>query len=283
VKVARVLVVAAVCLALVACSPQPRRAAKSTKARKPAATVVRRTPPPPVPAYRPYTPWGEHSIATRLADIGPKARQRWWPHFDAARTAYPPWYAVIAAFKRERRVEVYAGPSPYELALVRSIDMTAASGGPGPKLREGDRQVPEGVYAIQKLNPNSLYHVALRLDYPNDFDRMMASMDGRHRLGGDIMIHGSDRSIGCIAVGDQAAEDLFVLAADTGLDNVSVVIAPSDFRRDGGPPRMPGRPPWIGELYARIDRTLRTLPLPRPPAPPPSVGEVTADGRRTPR
>ena len=46
-----------------------------------------------------------------------------------------------------------------------------ASGVLGPKLKEGDRQVPEGVYRVPELNPNSDFHLSLRLDYPNEFDR----------------------------------------------------------------------------------------------------------------
>ena len=67
----------------------------------------------------------------------------------------------------------------------------AASGALGPKLREGDRQVPEGVYDIESLNPNSRFHVALRVGYPNAFDRQMAGREGRTALGGDIMIRAS--------------------------------------------------------------------------------------------
>jgi murein L,D-transpeptidase YafK len=66
-----------------------------------------------------------------------------------------------------------------------------ASGGLGPKLGAGDRQGPERIYAIESLNPNSLFHLSMRLNYPNEFDQMRAKQDGRSDLGGDIMIHGS--------------------------------------------------------------------------------------------
>ena len=65
----------------------------------------------------------------------------------------------------------------------------AASGVLGPKLREGDKQVPEGIYGAEALNPNSKFHLSIRLNYPNTFDRRMAQSDGRTQLGGDIMIH----------------------------------------------------------------------------------------------
>ncbi|MFN2424817.1 MAG: murein L,D-transpeptidase family protein [Candidatus Binatia bacterium] len=220
--------------------------------------------PHPAPAYPAYTPWGEHTVGTRLAEIGPKARQRWKRDFDAAGIPYPAASVEIVVFKREKRVEVYAGPAPQRLSFLRSMPITAASGGPGPKLREGDRQVPEGIYDVDALNPNSLYHVALRLDYPNAYDQRMAARDRRRKLGSAIMIHGSDRSIGCVAVGDEAAEDLFVIAADSGLAHVSVVIVPRDFRRTGEHELMPGQPTWVHDLYATLDRKLRSLPA-RPP------------------
>src|SRR5690606_33287906 len=102
---------------------------------------------------------------------------------------------------------------------VHQYPVLAASGQAGPKLREGDRQVPEGFYAIESLHPNSRFHLALRVNYPNQSDRQRAAEDGRTNLGGDIMIHGSNASVGCLAMGDPAAEDLFVLVADVGIQN----------------------------------------------------------------
>lgn len=131
----------------------------------------------------------------------------------------------------------------------------------GPKLRAGDLQVPEGLYRVELLNPNSRFHLSLRLDYPNAFDRRRARADGRTRLGGDIMIHGNAVSIGCLAMGDPAAEDLFVLAADTGIGHVSVIVAPTDLRVRAAP-RDPTLPPWVDQLYARIRTALDELPRP---------------------
>lgn len=237
------------------CAPQKKPPLRRVAIRRP-------PPPPPIEYESPpaaYVPWGEHSVETRVAEIGPRVHRRWRPWFARAGVAYPPASVTLVAFKRERRVDVYAGPSPWSKTMVRSIAITAASGTPGPKLREGDRQVPEGVYSIESLNPNSSFHVALRLAYPNRFDQWMADRDGRRHLGGDIMIHGSDQSIGCIAVGDEAAEDLFVIAADAGIENVTVVIVPRDFRRTGETEVMPGQPEWVHELYAELALELRSL------------------------
>lgn len=252
------LLVAAVALLPAGCAPRK-------KAPRPRARTARVARPPELPPVNPsYVSWGEHTVETRLAEFGTRSRARWRPWFQAAGVAYPPGHVLLAAFKREQRIDVYAGSSPWDLALVRRVAMTAASGGPGPKLREGDRQVPEGFYDIDLLNPNSLYHVGLHVAYPNAFDERMAAVDRRRNLGGKIMIHGSDRSIGCIAVGDDAAEDLFTLAADSGLTHLSLLIAPRDFRRTGERERLPGQPPWVDGLYADLEQRLMTLPLESP-------------------
>lgn len=159
----------------------------------------------------------------------------------------------ILVFKEEGAVEVSA-PGWGE---ARRYAMTARSGGVGPKLREGDGQIPEGFYRVESLNPNSLYHLSLRLDYPNAFDRARAKEDGRENLGGDIMIHGSDRSVGCVAIGDGPIEEVFCCAAAAGTGNVEVVIAPYDMR--GGRRREPEEGvgvEWYGELCGELEKWL---------------------------
>ena len=271
------------CAALLAqaCAPQQHHHTRRIVTPTPQPRAARAVPiAPAAPAVvLPYVPWGEHTVETRLAEIGGEARAHWKSYFDGAGIPYPPASVVLVVFKRERRVDVYAGQSPFHPVLLRQVAITAASGNPGPKLREGDRQVPEGVYEIEALNPNSMFHLALRLAYPNAFDQLMAARDRRGRLGGDIMIHGGEQSIGCVAVGDAAIEDLFVIAADAGIENVSVVIAPRDFRRTGETELMPGQPPWVHELYADLDLRLRSLPAPAPAATPATAG--SASGRAT--
>jgi len=140
--------------------------------------------------------------------------------------------------------------------LLKAYPILGLSAGPGPKLREGDRQVPEGLYAVESLNPNSRYHLALRVNYPNDQDRERGQEDGRSALGSDIMIYGNTCSVGCLAMGDEAAEDLFVLAAETGIDRISVILCPVDFRKQPMPPADSGAAPWVGELYKTLAREL---------------------------
>jgi hypothetical protein len=202
------------------------------------------------------------TIASRLAEYGPAARARLAPAFARAGVAYPPRAVTLVGLKREARLQVYAGPRPDAQAFIASYPILAASGGPGPKLREGDGQVPEGVYGIESLNPNSQFHLSLRVSYPNAADRRRGAADGRRRLGGDIMIHGNAVSIGCLAMGDVVAEELFVLAADTGLPGIAVVLAPHDLRREPAPVG-PGLPAWAPALYADVAAALARLPASR--------------------
>jgi murein L,D-transpeptidase YafK len=203
------------------------------------------------------------TIAERLDQYGASARARLWPFFKQAGVAYPPEQLVFVGFKEEKVLQVYAKSGTNGCRFVRSYPILAASGVVGPKLREGDRQVPEGIYAIELLNPNSSYHLSLRVSYPNAFDREQAAREQRTKLGGDIMIHGKDKSIGCLAMGDEAAEDLFVLAADTGIEMIAVILSPVDFRLGKTVPRMANLPEWTPALYQKIKARLAELPLPK--------------------
>lgn len=117
--------------------------------------------------------------------------------------------------KMKKILKLYGGDSSSILKQIKVYNVLAASGKQGPKLIEGDQQVPEGIYRLESLNPNSLYHLSLRTNYPNQFDKEKAKIDARENLGSDIMIHGKDLSIGCIAVGDEAIEELFILLKPT--------------------------------------------------------------------
>lgn len=205
---------------------------------------------------KPYT------VEERLSQYGGEVEQRLRGDFEGVGLAYPPYELAYVAFKDVMQLEVYGRMGPEEpWRFVRRYPVLSASGKSGPKLVEGDRQVPEGVYGAEFLNANSRFHLSIRLDYPNAFDREMGERDGRSQLGGDIMIHGSAVSVGCLAMGDETAEDLFILAALVSKERLRIVVSPTDFR-------MPGRSqptvgvPWAGELYDRIRVELGAFPLP---------------------
>src|SRR5262245_42608927 len=107
-----------------------------------------------------------------------------------------------------------------------------------------------------------------RLELPQRLRSCPRGEDGRadDTLGGSIMIHGGSGSIGCMAVGDEAAEDLFILTADAGWDRGLIVVSPVDFRRTDLPADYRASTPWVNDLYAWIRAELDTLPLAPPPA-----------------
>lgn len=166
-----------------------------------------------------------YSVSDRVKDI--EARK---PQLKALAQAAGGSLRILA-FKQERRIELYAPGWKQP----RRYPMLGFSGTLGPKLAEGDGQIPEGIYGIEYLNPNSKFHLSLKVSYPNASDRARAAADGRGNLGGDIMIHGKNVTIGCIPIGDAAIEEVFYFANAVGPKNISVIIAPYDMRQGRKP------------------------------------------------
>lgn len=199
------------------------------------------------------------TVEAVIAAIGSDVDARLKPDFARAGVLYPPKRVLLMGFKQERRLDLLAAGADGPLRLIRSFPILGASGTAGPKRREGDGQVPEGFYRFELLNPNSNYHLSLRVSYPNADDRKRAISEGQElaTLGGDIMIHGGSASAGCLAMGDPAAEELFVLAARTGLDGIELLIFPWDFRHS--PPPSPGGK-FAENLYVRLNEFLKNCP-----------------------
>ena len=112
--------------------------------------------------------------------------------------------------------------------LLVTYPICAMSGALGPKRAKGDEQVPEGFYNIDFFNPNSAYHLSMRIDYPNKRDRL-ANVSNRP-MGGDIFIHGACKSIGCLAITDSGIRELYwlsVTARGYGQERIPVHIFPT--------------------------------------------------------
>lgn len=202
---------------------------------------------------------GQRTAEDCVRLFGTAAEERLRPRCTSTGVSFPPRQVTLLVFKDRKRMEVHVRDDAVAWRCLMELPILAASGSPGPKLREGDLQVPEGIYGIEALNPNSLFHVALRLNYPNRADQERARSDGRNDLGGDIMIHGAAASVGCLAMGDQAAEDLFILALSCGLDQMRVLIAPTDPRCSQLTPG-PRDPAWVVTLYKELTREMAAFP-----------------------
>ena len=165
----------------------------------------------------------------------------------------------LVGLKEERILQVY-GSKEGVYSLFKSYPFTGFSGKLGPKLREGDRQIPEGIYRVEFLNPNSAYHLSIKINFPNRFDWQKARLDGRSEPGSDIFIHGKSVTIGCIPIGDLAIEELFYLLERALPNGVEMIISPRDFRVNPEFPEI-DIVSWSSELYEKIMQNLARLPL----------------------
>ncbi len=177
-------------------------------------------------------------------------------HDDLAKVGFQtyPKELALLAFKEEQRLELY-GKKDREYLKIKTYPFTAFSGKLGPKLREGDRQIPEGIYGIEYLNPNSSYHLSIKVNYPNAFDRSKSTLP-RSQMGSDIFFHGKNVTIGCIPLGDVAIEELFLVTAKAGAQNVQIIISPRDFRENNRTPQI-STIDWEEALYDQIRNALR--------------------------
>ncbi len=121
----------------------------------------------------------------------------------------------LRAFKDERLLELWMRrreTGKYE--LFRSWPIAGASGVAGPKLAEGDSQVPEGFYFVtpERMKPDSQFHLAFNIGYPNAYDL------AHQRTGTFIMVHGAECSVGCLAMTDARIEEIYTLC-DAALKN----------------------------------------------------------------
>ncbi|MBC6610691.1 hypothetical protein H8B15_07140 [Hymenobacter sp. BT507] len=160
------------------------------------------------------------------------AYERTWPGWRLLLTAHgvdPKQPEIfLRAFKVGRQLEVWARTraTATPFVLIRTFYIAGTSGTLGPKRREGDGQVPEGFYQLDRFNPTSAYHLSLGLNYPNASD--LYQSDIQHP-GGDIFIHGSNVTVGCLPITDAGMEELYVLAVEAraaGQDTIGVHIFP---------------------------------------------------------
>ena len=118
---------------------------------------------------------------------------------------------LVRLFKEESELEVWKQDTTGRFALLKTYPICRWSGELGPKIREGDRQAPEGFYTINpgQMNPNSSYYLAINLGFPNEFDRAWG------RTGDFIMIHGICSSRGCYAMTDEQIGEIYALARES--------------------------------------------------------------------
>lgn len=136
----------------------------------------------------------------------------------------------LLVFKQQKELEVWARKiNTGRMKLIKTFNICRLSGHAGPKRKSGDLQVPEGVYIIRQFNPYSSYHLSLGLNYPNQSDKIRGD---KTDPGGDIFIHGKCVTIGCLPLGDDQIEELYVLCEEAGKrgnKEIQVCIFPDRF------------------------------------------------------
>jgi len=119
-------------------------------------------------------------------------------------------HIIFVAYKDNDALDIYAKKKNEKIyAKLTSFKICTRSGQLGPKRKKGDNQVPEGFYYIDRFNPKSRFYISLGLNYPNKADKIKSSASD---LGGDIFIHGSCVTIGCMPMTDDKIKEIYLYA-----------------------------------------------------------------------
>ncbi|MET0688828.1 MAG: L,D-transpeptidase family protein, partial [Methyloceanibacter sp.] len=132
---------------------------------------------------------------------------------------------LIRVFKAESELEIWKQRGDGHFYHLKTYPICSYSGGLGPKVKQGDKQAPEGFYllSMDQLNPRSKYYLSFDLGFPNAFDR------AHGRTGANLMIHGDCTSSGCYAMTDGVMEEIFSLVREAlvgGQANIQVHAFP---------------------------------------------------------
>ncbi len=116
----------------------------------------------------------------------------------------------VRIFKEESELEIWKAKDDGRFYHFKTYPICAWSGTLGPKVRVGDKQAPEGFYTVTpgQMNPNSQFHLAFNIGFPNAYDRVNG------RSGDALMVHGDCRSAGCFAMTDALIEEIYILARE---------------------------------------------------------------------
>lgn len=140
----------------------------------------------------------------------------------------------LRVFKHEKKMEIWASDSIRDtFLLLKEYRVCRISGKEGPKRRQGDHQVPEGLYHIEIFNPWSSFHLSLGINYPNASDRVLSN---RWNPGGGIYIHGACVTIGCIPMTDELIKEIYIFAVEAcnnGQEHIPVHIFPAHMKGEG--------------------------------------------------
>lgn len=149
-------------------------------------------------------------------------------YFNDKELNYSGFELFIRAFKKEKKLEAWIKENgKQQFTLLHVYDFCSTSGTVGPKRKEGDLQIPEGVYHLNHFNPHSNFYLSLGVSYPNESDKILSN---KKSPGGAIYIHGNCVTIGCIPITDEKIKELYVLAVEarnSGQEKIPIHVFPS--------------------------------------------------------
>ena len=167
----------------------------------------------------------------RVGDAFTKREDTLKKQFAAKGLYWPAKYMYIRSFKYDSQMEVWMKNEKKDpFKLFKTYKVCALAGTLGPKRMEGDYQVPEGFYYINEFKPNSNYHLALGVNYPNASDRVLSDS---LQPGSEIFVHGSCTTVGCIPINNDQMEELYTLATSVhneGQDFIPIHVFPISFK-----------------------------------------------------
>lgn len=149
-------------------------------------------------------------------------------YFKQAGLSYNGFHLFVRTFKQDQQIEVWVKEKDKKIYnLLHTYNICSLSGVLGPKRREGDLQMPEGVYRIQHFNPVSNFHLSLGINYPNLSDKLLGD---KSSPGSEIYIHGNCVTVGCLPITDDKIKELYILAIEArnnGQRDIPVHIFPT--------------------------------------------------------
>lgn len=155
-------------------------------------------------------------------------------YFQHKGLVYDGFSLFIRALKEEQAVEVWVkATNKSTFTLLTTYEFCSSSGVLGPKRKEGDLQIPEGIYYINHFNPLSNFHLSLGVSYPNASDRILSD---KKAPGGAIYVHGNCVTLGCIPITDERIKELYVLAVEArnnGQTKIPIHIYPTRMNEEG--------------------------------------------------
>jgi murein L,D-transpeptidase YafK len=149
----------------------------------------------------------------------------------------------VAAYKSEGKLEIWLkDKNQAKYSLFKTYDFSAHSGILGPKTKKGDLQTPEGLYFIDRFNPDSKFYLSLRINYPNPADLLRSNQNDP---GSDIYIHGNEVTAGCIPLTDDKIKEVYILAVEarnSGQSEIPVHIFPFKMTKENMNTKILGFP-----------------------------------------